>query len=900
MSKKRLNKLILILAHMIVFMWVSFAWAGELQDAKNAYGAGRFEEAAKLLRPLVRQENVDAVYLQARMYEKGDGVSKDQREARRLYSIAALGGHEAAQQKLDVLNVQNTDKSVVIDWYLPAAQEGDTEAQYNLGFMYETGWGVPENTTEAIRWYREASEMQHDVAQLRLAMMTIVGVGVKSSMRDGLELLHQSAENGNRIAEILVQDMFDVGDVGKSSAKQIVSGIRRIFDDGEEATIKTLRRSLEALRRGPTDSPSLSDLDVEDEIEKPIDVVKAVTQSTPIVKKRSPVVESSNQASNKKIVTRKQSTLGRGNTFKWYIEEATNGEPDAQYHLGVLYIKGDQVEKDIDEGLHWMKRAAEQGHELALIYTKLWEDEFDQNSFSSTIAVAWLKNSAREWNQQSVFTLGTLYETGRGVEKNFKRATQWYKFAAVNGHSNAKRRLALIRKGGALLEKEGVSRRGENSVSSESSLMMLAIIALIMGIAAFVYIKYFKPNRISAPEKYQERLVMEKAKNSQGLQADDRKFFDDLWGGDKPEKIVVATKESKPAVAAEKTVEEKPQPVVAVEAKAEVKAEPEEAPKSEKLSMIEEKLAKAIEDLIVDGGAIAEVKPVVTANKPVEAKAIPVEKKSEPAPQIQASDVKSSIEKLMDSTSAPYTPEPLSSGSMTAAPSNPIPEQTPDHNEVALGADSFINNSISIDELAASRISADRLFADGVAIDEAGRAVGQGSYNPHKLDADAVVFDEASSISSKSVSAKWDDDKVKPRPVGAAASLLPKQSLDIKSEIDPITFDTTPEPETVETHDVDAPMTNDEERSLAEVHFNIGLMFSSGDGVPKNETQAAKWFLKAAEEGLPEGQFSLGQAYLNGNGVVQNTELALDWIQKASDNGHKPAQDTLKAQNKAI
>ena len=893
MSKKHQNKLILILANMIVFMWVSFAWAGELEDAKNAYGAGRFEEAAKLLRPLVRQENIEAVYLQARMYEKGDGVSKDPKEARRLYSIAAVGGHEAAQQKLDILNVQNTDKSVVIDWYLPAAQEGDTEAQYNLGFMYETGWGVPENTTEAIRWYREASEMQHDVAQLRLAMMTIVGVGIKSSMRDGLELLHQSAENGNRIAEILVQDMFDVGDVGKSSAKQIVSGIRRIFDDGEEATIKTLRRSLEALRRGPSDSPSISDLDAEDVIEKPIDVVKAVTQSTPIVKKRLPVVESS----NKKTVTRQQTKVGRGNTFKWYIEEATNGEPDAQYHLGVLYIKGDQVEKDIDEGLHWMKRAAEQGHELAIIYTKLWEDEFDQNSFSSTIAVAWLKNSAREWNQQSVFTLGTLYETGRGVEKNFKRATQWYKFAAVNGHANAKRRLALIRKGGALLEKEGVSRRGENSASSESSLMMLAIIALIMGIAAFVYIKYFKPNRISAPEKYQERLVMEKAKNSQGLQADDRKFFDDLWGGDKPEKIVVETKESKPAVAAEKAVEEKPQPVAAVEAMAEVKTETEEAPKSEKLSMIEEKLAKAIDDLIVDGGAIAQVKPVVTT--PVlETKEKPAEKKPEPAPQIKASDVKSSIEKLMDSQAAPVSSEPqILSGSMTAAPTTP---ETSDHNEVALGADSFINNSISIDELAASRISADRLFADGVAIDEAGRAVGQGSYDPHKLDADAVVFDEASSISSKSVSAKWDDDKAKPRPVGAAASLLPKQSLDIKSEIDPITFDTTPEPEVVETHDVDAPMTNDEERSLAEVHFNIGLMFSSGDGVPKNETQAAKWFLKAAEEGLPEGHFSLGQAYLNGNGVVQNTELALDWIQKAADNNHKPAQDMLKAQNKAI
>ena len=886
MSKKHQNNIIL-LGSLIVFMWSVYAYAGDLEDAKSAYGAGRFEEASNLLRPLVRQENIEAVYLQARMYEKGDGVSKDMKEARRLYSIAATGGHELAQQKLDIFNVQSSDKSVVIDWYLPAAQEGDTEAQYNLGFMYETGWGVPENSTEAIRWYKEASEMQHDVAQLRLAMMTIVGVGVETSMHNGLELLHQSAENGNRIAEILVQDMFDVGDISKKDAKQVVSGIRRIFDDGELETIKTLRRSLEDLRKGPIETSVESVIESDNKIEspiatKPIDVVQAVTQKNRIVNKSSPVTKEPAHKASQKLPDHESQKIAKGNLYKWYTEEAARGEPDAQYHLGEMYIKGDQVEKDIEEGLHWMKLAAEQGHELAVIYTKLWEDDFDQNSFGSTIAIAWLKKSAREWNQQSVFTLGTLFETGRGVEKNFKQATQWYKFAAVNGHANAKRRLALIRKGGVLLEKEGVSRRGESIVSSQSSLIILGCVVLIMGIAGFVYIKYFKSRRIAeVPEQYQERVVLETAKNSQGLQADERKFFDELWGGPEPANAVAETQESKSKAeekpVAKKTVQEKPvtekskpNPVIEVA---------EEKPKSEGLSQVEEKLAKAVEDLVSAGGVVVPTK-TADANVPFEDKKTV---STTPVPiRAQANENMSSIEKAMES---PAPELRLEDGGVF------------DNDEQVLGADSFINNSISMSELATSRVSADRLFADGVAIDEAGRAVGQGSYDPHKLDGDSVIFDEPSSISMQSVSVS-DDGQVKARPIGPAASLLPKQTSANQIERETLTFGAVSEPN--DQQDVGAPFSNDEERSLAEVHYNIGLMFSSGDGVPKNDTQAAKWFLKAAEEGLPEGQFSLGQAYLNGSGVVMNTELALDWIQKAADNNYKPAQDTLKSQNKAI
>ncbi|MDH5257040.1 MAG: sel1 repeat family protein, partial [Gammaproteobacteria bacterium] len=216
-----------------------------------------------------------------------------------------------------------------------------------------------------------------------------------------------------------------------------------------------------------------------------------------------------------------------------------------------------------------------------------------------------------------------------------------------------------------------------------------------------------------------------------------------------------------------------------------------------------------------------------------------------------------------------------------------------------VAADSFLSNGISMDELAASRVSADNLFADGVAIDEAGKAVGRGGYNPQKLDADDMLrIDDLSSggsISANSIS----NSSPKTRPIGPAASLLPKSRNDQPSfDVSVSSNDDIAHPDMQPT-DLSAPMTNNEERSLAEVHFNIGLMFSSGDGVPQNEAQAAKWFLKAAEEGLPEAQFNIGQCYLTGSGVQKDSTLAMDWIQKAANNNYKPAQEELRKKNRA-
>ena len=53
----------------------------------------------------------------------------------------------------------------------PLAEQGDAQAQYNLGTMYETGKGVPGDDTEAVKWYRLAAEKGYLEAQLRLGVM---------------------------------------------------------------------------------------------------------------------------------------------------------------------------------------------------------------------------------------------------------------------------------------------------------------------------------------------------------------------------------------------------------------------------------------------------------------------------------------------------------------------------------------------------------------------------------------------------------------------------------------------------------------------------------------------------------------------------------------------------------
>ncbi|MDH4383357.1 MAG: hypothetical protein QE509_15880 [Gammaproteobacteria bacterium] len=74
---------------------------------------------------------------------------------------------------------------------------------------------------------------------------------------------------------------------------------------------------------------------------------------------------------------------------------------------------------------------------------------------------------------------------------------------------------------------------------------------------------------------------------------------------------------------------------------------------------------------------------------------------------------------------------------------------------------------------------------------------------------------------------------------------------------------------------------------------NLGLMYDNGDGVPRDYKEAVKWYRLAAEQGDASAQYNLGVTYENGDGVPQDDKEAAKWYRLAADQGDASAQANL-------
>ena len=62
--------------------------------------------------------------------------------------------------------VQNYKEAV--KWYTKAAEQGDAAAEYNLGVFYYRGEGVPQDYNEAVKWWTKAADQGNEAAQRAL------------------------------------------------------------------------------------------------------------------------------------------------------------------------------------------------------------------------------------------------------------------------------------------------------------------------------------------------------------------------------------------------------------------------------------------------------------------------------------------------------------------------------------------------------------------------------------------------------------------------------------------------------------------------------------------------------------------------------------------------------------
>ena len=91
---------------------------------------------------------------------------------------------------------QRKDYKEAVRLFLPLAEQGNAEAQFNLGAMYDNGQGVPQDYKEAVKWFRLSAEQGLAKAQLFLGWMYQNGQGVGQDYKEAVKWYRLSAKQG--------------------------------------------------------------------------------------------------------------------------------------------------------------------------------------------------------------------------------------------------------------------------------------------------------------------------------------------------------------------------------------------------------------------------------------------------------------------------------------------------------------------------------------------------------------------------------------------------------------------------------------------------------------------------------------------------------------------------------
>ena len=81
------------------------------------------------------------------------------------------------------------------------ANNGDAEAQFNLGIAYDNGEGVEQSYSQAVYWYKKAAEQDLAEAQYNLGNAYDNGEGVEQSYSQAVYWYKKAAEQGLAAAQ---------------------------------------------------------------------------------------------------------------------------------------------------------------------------------------------------------------------------------------------------------------------------------------------------------------------------------------------------------------------------------------------------------------------------------------------------------------------------------------------------------------------------------------------------------------------------------------------------------------------------------------------------------------------------------------------------------------------------
>jgi TPR repeat protein len=150
---------------------------------------------------------------------------------------AAEQGNVDAQCNLGVMYAEGIsiakNEAQAVVWYRKAAEQGDATAQYHLAHAYEQGKGVAKNVEQAVVWFRKAAERGFAAAQYNLGVMYAEGIGIAKNEAQAVMWYRKAAEQGHADAQNNLGMMYADGRGVAENEAQAVVWYRKAAEQGD-------------------------------------------------------------------------------------------------------------------------------------------------------------------------------------------------------------------------------------------------------------------------------------------------------------------------------------------------------------------------------------------------------------------------------------------------------------------------------------------------------------------------------------------------------------------------------------------------------------------------------------------------------------------------------------------
>jgi len=274
------------------------------------------------------------------------------------------------------------DKALALAWLKKAADQGNDGAENTLGRLYSGEEGVTQDLAASADWFRKAGEHGEGYSRFRLGGMF---------------------ENGRGVPRDDVQ-----------AYKWYVLATRTpgypLFRGAVDAAVERVMHRLTPHQ---------------------LDEAKALVEAwNPLPPTLAQQVTDADQASDPQVALRILQPM------------AADGQPMAQYMLGLMYDRGNGVARDDIAAADWYRKAALQNHAGAEIQLALLYKNGKGLTKDDAAAAGWLRKAADQNVAAAEGMLGQLYLDGDGVTKDKTSAVAWLRKGADAGDAGAQLILA--------------------------------------------------------------------------------------------------------------------------------------------------------------------------------------------------------------------------------------------------------------------------------------------------------------------------------------------------------------------------------------------------------------------------------------------------------------------------